>query len=189
MIAPGEVYTIALTTGPAPDAAPGEAAAFAVTLAAVLLAFWFARMRARELHGPGARRAARAFAAAFFFAIAIALGQAAYHLAIGRTTPPLLEGTAATLMVGLALAPLLGFADLMLEPLHPARRRFWLAAAPAGSAVLITAMSIAVAWKLDTIATMTLMSALRTSLIAGGSGLVWWSLLPTHPAGLAQVFE
>jgi hypothetical protein len=149
MIEPGEVYTITLTAGPAPATAPGDAAAFAVTLGALLLALWFARSRARELHGPGARRAARAFAAAFFFAIALALGQAAYHLAIGETPPPLLEGTAATLMVGLALAPLLGFADLMLEPLHPARLRFWPAAAPAGSAVLVTAMSIAVAWKLE----------------------------------------
>jgi hypothetical protein len=189
MIAPGDGYTVTLTTGPAPDPAPGEAAAFALTVAVLLLALWFARIRARQLHGPGARRAARAFAAAFFFAIALALGQAAYHLALGETTPPLLEGTAATLMVGLALAPLLGFADLMLEPLRPARQRFWLAAAPAGSAVLITATSVAVAWKLDTIATMTLASALRTSLIAGGSGLIWWSLLPTHPAGLTQVFE
>ena len=183
--------TFTITVGPAypPDVAAGHGAAFAVALSALLLALWLARYRGRSREGPGARRLVRIAAPAFFFAIAHALGQAAYLIASAGVEPELVPAAAATAIGGLLLMLVVGFADLMLEPFRPLRRRVWLAAAASGFGVLITAMTCALAWKLDEVSTLAAPAVLRMAMIAAGAGAIWWSLLPTSDTALTRVFD
>jgi hypothetical protein len=184
-----QTYYLAVP-GPVPDRAAGEAAAFAPVLAALLFAGWLARRHGRDPRRAGSRRWVRSLAAAFLYAAALKLSQAAYLLASEGRTPPLPAYDVAGLLVaGLLLLPVLAFADLMLEPLRPRRRRLWLPAAALGGAGLIAALSLAVAWKLDLDEAMTGLAVLRVLLIGAAAGLVWWALLPPGRDGLGAVFD
>ena len=179
-----------VNSGPPPNPGFGDGLALMGSVAVLLFAVVVAQRRADDPQSLGHRRGVRILAASLLFVVALDIGPVALALfrpGIAMSEPMGDDGSHGAILL---LALLLIWAlDWLFDRLRPTRDRFWCVAAIVGFAVFLTFGVYVSAWRWELAAPAPGIPSLRFLVSAGGSGLIWWALLPPDEVNVAEAFE